>query len=229
MKPKSIWIETTTRCNLKCKSCGSLKGKEDIDLKLFNKIADQCFSDVEEINVTGFGEPTMTKHFNHIVSTVVEKHNKRLIVITHGMLLDRNADLLNLLVHNNVHLTISVDGMGAVYEEIRKGAKWNIILLIFDKINQIKYEKQLDKFIIGVNFTLNALNMSQLPDLTRISGKQWRIDYLSVILMQPWNSNINFYETSAPKYFTDESNEALRKISNDCRRNRLEDYISPRV
>ncbi len=211
MNLKSVWIETTTRCNLKCKSCGSLKGKDDIDLKLFNKIANQCFPDIEEVNVTGVGEPTMTKYFSHIASTIIEKYNKRLIVITHGMLLDRNTELLNLLVHNNVHLTISVDGVDAVYEEIREGAKWKTIVSVFEKINQIKHEKQLDKFLLGVNFTLNALNMEQLPDLTKIVGQQWRVDYLLVILMQPWNLNINFYETSAPIYFTNKSNEALRK------------------
>lgn len=210
MKLKSIWIETTTRCNLKCKSCGSLKGKEDIELNLFNNIAEQCFSDVEEVNVTGVGEPTMTRHFNTIVSTITEKYNKRLILITHGMLLDRNADLLNLLVQDNVHLIISVDGIGDIYEEIRLGAKWDVLLAVFDKINQLKLDRKLKSFVIGINFTLNSFNMLQLPDLIKIAGMRWNVDYLLVIPMQPWNLNVNFYEISAPKYFINEINRMIR-------------------
>ncbi|OQW95465.1 MAG: hypothetical protein BWK79_02375 [Beggiatoa sp. IS2] len=209
MKLRSIWIETTTRCNLKCKSCGSLKGKKDIDLNLFYKIAEQCFPDIEEINITGVGEPTMTRNFNSIASTIVEKYHKRLIIITHGMLLNLNAELLNLLVRNNVHLTISVDGIGEVYEELRRGAKWAVLLAVFDEINQLKQLKKLDKFTLGINFTLNSYNMRQLPDLIKIAGKRWQVDYLLVIPMQPWNLNADFYETFAPKYFVNEVNKII--------------------
>ncbi|MDM8557529.1 radical SAM protein [Candidatus Parabeggiatoa sp. HSG14] len=211
MKLKSIWIETTTRCNLKCKSCGSLKGKEDIDLGLFNKIAEQCFSNIEEVNVTGVGEPTMTRNFIQIVLTIIEQYNKRLIIISHGMLLNRNSKLLDVLLNDNVHLTISVDGIGEIFEKIRFGAKWDAMLELFQKINQIKCKKELTQFTLGINFTLNTLNRECLPDIIRLSVEQWHIDYLHVILMQPWNLNMDFFKANSPMNSDEKTNDILEK------------------
>ena len=211
MNLKSIWIETTTRCNLKCKSCGSLKGKDDIDLALFNKIADQCFCDIDEVNITGVGEPTMTRNFTQIVSTIIEKYKKRLIIISNGMLLNRNEELLDILLNDNVQMTISVDGIDEIYEEIRVGAKWNNIIELFEKINQLKLKKKLTRFTLGINFTLNALNREQLPELIRIAAKQWHVDYLLVIIMQPWNLNVKFYEDNTPKNSYEKTNDIIEK------------------
>jgi len=218
MRLKSIWIETTTRCNLKCQSCGSLKGKEDIDLELFNKIVEQCFSEIEEINITGVGEPTMTRNFHIIVNTIVNQYKKRLIIISHGMLLNRKQELLNLLVNNNVHLTISVDGIGDVFETIRTGASWSSIIELFEKIKILKKEKELNNFILGVNFTLNAMNREQLPELIQLSAKQWDINYFLIILMQPWNLNVKFFTANTPMKSPIETNKILeqaRDIANE--------------
>ena len=67
--PVQIDYETTSRCNLRCFTCtksySDEKGK-DSSPELFDKVADALFDTAISINLTGYGEPMLSKHSLYI-------------------------------------------------------------------------------------------------------------------------------------------------------------------
>ena len=221
MNIRSIWIEVTTRCNLNCTICGKDKNGRDMSIELFTKIADQCVSKAEEVNITGVGEATITKHFHEMCSLVLNKYNKRLIMITNGQQLNIDDRLLDLLIHDNVHLVFSIDGIGNTYEKIRVGAKWSNLIEVITKINIIR-RKRNSKLKLAANFCLNRANMFQLQDIIKKASLEWKFDYLCVILLQPWFKNIKFFKENSPIFFMEETNAVLENAEKIARNVGLE-------
>ena len=165
-------------------------------LDLFTKIADECFPHVEEVNITGLGEPTVTKHFDEMCSIVLNKYRKRISLISNGMLLNRNDDLFHILINDNVSLVLSIDGMGETYNTIRQGASWSSMLELLEKI-KIRREKK-NSFSLGLNFVLCKENKSELLDTVRKAALDWNFDHFCLIMMQPWHGNDRYYQYSSP-------------------------------
>lgn len=220
MAYKGIWIETTTRCNLRCLSCGKSETGDDMPLELFQKIAGQCFPHIGEVNLTGIGEPVITKNFYEMCETVIKKHGKRLSFITNGMLLNKDEALLDLLIDDRVSFVLSIDGIGGTYEKLRRGAKWQSMLELLGKIKEKREEKR-NSFSLGLNFVLSRENKEELLDVVRRAATEWAVDYMCVIMMQPWKGNDSFYDESSPVYFKEEANRLMEEAGETAKKHNL--------
>lgn len=207
---RSIWLETTTRCNLRCKTCGRSQGGEDMPLDLFTKIADECFPHIEEVNMTGLGEPTVTKHFVEMCSIVLNKYKKKISLISNGMLLNRNEDLFDILINDNVSLVLSIDGTEETYNSIRQGASWASMLELLEKI-KVRRKKKIS-FSLGMNFVLSRENKSELLDIVKKAARAWDCDHFCLIMMQPWHGNDGYYKHSSPIHFKKEANDLIDEV-----------------
>ncbi len=224
MNLKSIWIETTTRCNLSCEMCGRDKGGEDMSLELFTKIADQCISKADEVNLTGVGESTITKNFYEMCSLVLKKYNKKLIMISNGTQLNRDNGLLELLIQNKTDLVLSIDGIGDTYEKIRRGASWSNLMETIEKIKKMRKHGG-SPFRLGINFVLNRENRLELQEIIEKAATEWMVDFICVIIMQPWFANREFYNKAAPVYFKEETNDILDKAKETADKFNMEIFL----
>lgn len=212
MSYKGIWIETTNRCNLRCKTCGRDYIGEDMPLELFTKIADEFFPQIEEVNMTGLGEPAITKDFDKMCSIVLKKYRKNLSFVSNGMLLNRNEYLLDLLIDDNVNLALSIDGMGDTYNEIRRGASWSSMLELLEKI-RMRREQKKTSFSLGMNFVLCKENKSMLLDMVEKAALEWKFDYVCLIMMNLWSGNEEYYKQSSPVVFKKDANHLIDEVS----------------
>ena len=68
--PKVLYIETTNRCNLRCKGCilyrGNWEPERDVSLSELIRITDQV-PDLEQVYLHGIGEPLLNKELADII------------------------------------------------------------------------------------------------------------------------------------------------------------------
>ncbi len=109
VKPSTIQIENTNLCNMSCVFCPHETMKRPAGVMadaLFERIINQCRQhNIEEIILTGFGEPLMDKNFAGRVRLAKQSGIKTVSAVTNGVLLtpalseqiiDSGLDMLSL-------------------------------------------------------------------------------------------------------------------------------------
>lgn len=110
----SIDVCMTTRCDLKCKGCGSLmpmyEHPKDIELDLIIKSLDRFFSVVDKVfrvNVIG-GEPFLYPNMDKIIEYLNQKDQVvKVVVPTNGTVAPENPNLYEALRNPKNHVRIS--------------------------------------------------------------------------------------------------------------------------
>lgn len=127
---------------------------------LFERLMQQMDS-VEEIFITG-GEPLMNPGTLRMLDTV-DLSRKTLTVTTNGTHVnDRVMDLLSRA--GQLHVMISLEGVGAHNDYVRYGSDWNEIQKNITRLQTLtnwKYDG------IGINHTLQVTSAWALPDLVQ--------------------------------------------------------------
>lgn len=217
--PKSLSIETTSICNLRCVMCpqsGKDFGRDKIHLP--EKISDQLIEyikNAESLQLHGIGEPTLSPLFwsllKHLTKNCWSSVNTNLVNIS--------TEKMYELVNSNLRLiTISMDSPDTdTYSRIR-GASLDLVIKNVKQLIQIKEECN-SELVIGLNMTLmkeNFLQLKQAIDLCYNINvlkldtwpmNNWKGDFL--------NRNIRnwefIYEDQSPFSFKDRYNIEIDK------------------
>mgnify|MGYP001814709793 CR=1 FL=1 len=171
--PKILYIETTNRCNLRCKGCilfrGSWEPERDISLAELIRITDQV-PDLEQVYLHGIGEPLLNKELPEII-----RHLKRRKVY---VLFNSNGILLNgqrqqeLVAAGLDELRISLDAASSAgYKKIRNSTAFEGIInnlksfIILQKQHPVAVPK-LSLWFLGTRE-----NISELPGFVRLAAE----------------------------------------------------------
>lgn len=116
----AVTLEVTNCCNLKCSICPttrlSNRPKGHMSFDLAKKIIDDN-PRLEYIQLYTWGEPLLNRDFFKIVDYIAD-HGIRPCTVSNGTLLDE--DMVSRLVASRIdRITISMDGTGKYYEDIR--------------------------------------------------------------------------------------------------------------
>lgn len=91
-KLKFLWVEITSRCNLRCRSCSKFYGLdgpyEDMEIELFDLIAKMFFDKIETLSITGIGEPLYHNNIRKIFDILETYPNLKLDFVSNGQLWD---------------------------------------------------------------------------------------------------------------------------------------------
>ena len=124
--PLKLWIETTSRCNLRCISCPNRRlpaaAKKDMDTGLFEDIIDQAAGLIYEANLFHRGEPLLHPRIAHMVAYAA-KRSVKTNIHTNAVLLDEKLgkDLIEAGLDS---MTFSIDTMDPdIYKQSRPGAE----------------------------------------------------------------------------------------------------------
>lgn len=226
-KPMLIQIEPTLYCNLKCKMCINPVDKRDrrhMQFNEFKKIIDSLPL-TRKISLVGAGEPLLNPRLFDMVSYAKSKG----ILIgfaTNGILLDEAVSMK--IIDSRIDwLNISIDTSDKkLYEEIRQGADFNLILKNVKRFMEIKGKARLPK--VSIWFVIMRENLAELIGVIRLA-KELRINKVSAQLQHFWASeqiksdmsrinNNNFYRDIVI---------ALRNARRVARQLRIEfDYVN---
>lgn len=158
--PRQVSIALTNLCNLNCKFCYAPKVKANLDTKSLRTWLKE-FDQLGTLGVGfGGGEPTLHPEFSEICEFAANETELAVTFTTHGHHL---KDALLSRLKGNVHfIRISIDGVGATYENFR-GRKFDKLLARVESARKISP--------LGFNVVINDSTINDLDGLTNLATK----------------------------------------------------------
>ncbi len=155
--PIHLDIELSSRCQLRCPMCfrfhRPIEKQGIMTFDTFKKIIDEISGKVFSIKFTGRGEPLIAKEFPRFVEYLEGKRFGEVAMITNGQLMKEEA-MHSMIDHGMDRVAFSIDGLKEEYEKIRAPIKYEEIIDVVTKLNELRNEKGKKKPIIriqGVN------------------------------------------------------------------------------
>lgn len=185
VKPQTVTLTLTTKCNLRCIMCDhwKLKNQEELSLNKIKSIIDQIKKwGIKEIELSG-GEPFMRKDIWKIISYISSK-NIGMNITTNGTLLNRR-DIRKLFDYKINRLQISLDGLSKAHDKIRgvKGAYKKTIetVKVIDSMRKQKHSS------MKINVT-TVIMQQNLHDFVKLAHRI-RKEAFDSITFQPVNDS----------------------------------------
>ena len=166
-KPKKVYLELTSRCNLHCSMCFRKLWFEeaagDMTDELLGRLCEQLpqLSSLETVVFGGVGEPLLDARLENLVGVFHEK-NLRTEIITNGSLL--TAARSRALVDAGLdRLWVSMDGFSAQsYARQRLGGRYAQLMEHLAAFNRVRRGSQTE---LGLTFVVMPENVSELTEI----------------------------------------------------------------
>lgn len=171
--PTHLLIETTTRCNLRCKQCAHVISKyafADMQLETFYKLR-PLFPTAEQVALYGHGETFLYPHFFEMLAEL-KQHDIFVYVTTNGTLI--TEDIARRLVELQLdRLAFSLDAATPeLFNEIRRGADFEKVLHNIRTLNMFKKRaRRDDKPVLSIMYCAMQSNIQELPKLVRLADE----------------------------------------------------------
>jgi len=151
LAPRHVSIALTNACDFSCYHCFAPKYPARLSVERLTAWLDEL--DANGCIGVGFGggEPTLYPELPEICRYVTQNTGMAATLTTHGHLIhDRLATALK----GNVHfIRVSVDGIGATYEKIRKRPFMSLL-------QKLEVIREIAPF--GINYLINHLTLSEI-------------------------------------------------------------------
>jgi len=171
--PKTLYIETTNRCNLRCRGCilyrGNWEPDRDISLEELKRITDQL-PDLERVFLHGIGEPLLNNELPDIIRHL-KRHKVYVLFNSNGILLNsqRQQDLINAELNE---LRISLDAASAHgYKKIRNSNAFEGVIKNLKSFRLLQKRLQVASPAMSLWFLGTRENISELPGLIELAAE----------------------------------------------------------
>ncbi len=169
--PGNLYLETTNRCNLRCRGCilydAKREPQRDISLQDFYTITDQL-ADLERTTLHGVGEPLLNAQLPAMV-----RHLKKRKVYTlfksNGILLDHKRQ--HELIDSGLdELRISLDAASAAgYKKIRNSNEFDRIVRNLRSFRKLQDAQSLTRPQLSLWFLGTKDNIGELPQFVKLA------------------------------------------------------------
>jgi len=175
--PSRLFVETTTRCNMKCHMCvkqsmGNGVKEGDISRETFEAIL-PALPQAEALILNGIGEPLLHPDFEAFIRIGKESMPAGSWVgfQSNGLLLDE-ARALSLVQAGLDRICLSLDAICPdTFRKIREGGEVKDLEFAFTALNKARMRHPESRLQIGVEFVIMRENIHQLPDVLRWVSK----------------------------------------------------------
>lgn len=157
--PRQVSIAITNRCDLPCAHCYAPKSRDELR---FDSIT-RWLAELDEHGTLGVGfgggEPTLYPEFVRLCQHAAQKTRLSVSFTTHGHHIDGE---LAARLRGSVHfIRVSMDGVGATYESIRRRS-------FAELLDRLEHVRAVSGF--GVNVVINQRTLPDLDDVARIAA-----------------------------------------------------------
>lgn len=163
-KPYWIWLESTTRCNLRCMTCSrsySHMPGQDMSEKVFHRIRDEIFPALDYVELQGFGEPMLARNFDYFFQTAID-YEVKTGLITNGTRLSKAY--LEAFVEHDTKLTVSIDGATErTYNHVRPRADFPALIGNLKIYKALRAANADSSSLLTVIFVAMRSNIEELP------------------------------------------------------------------
>jgi molybdenum cofactor biosynthesis enzyme MoaA len=166
-----LLINIDESCNLHCPSC-----RRESIMHVLGPVVDKKIQDIERvlswlesfdhpihIVLSGNGDPLASAIIRPLIKKYKPKSNQTFKLFTNGLLIKKQLENSSIL-KNITEFSISVDaGSQAVYENVRRGGSWKILLENFEYLTLINKNK-----LVNLNFAVQQSNFKDLQNFVNI-------------------------------------------------------------
>lgn len=183
--PSSIMIELTNHCNIKCITCareyafGEKMDKGFMDFERYKRIIDEVHPYVDSIGLTGLGETFLYKHFTDAVDYIRSKSKGIIISCSINAHLKNSPQIAKSVIDKLDTIQISIDGIGEVYNTVRRKADFNFFQ---ENVQQIIESAKGSSTDVMFNMVVLKENYHQMSDML-IFADELGVGYLNIIPM----------------------------------------------
>lgn len=171
--PCYLGIDTSYRCNLKCKMCFrrhvdiDYNSRPDMSDDTLDRLINELFPTAITLNLSSVGEPLNSIHVDKILKACIV-YQVYLSITTNGTLI-RGDDFIKKLVSVLHYIEISVDSADPnVFEKLRTGASYEYVIQNARKLGAIRRSLPEPKFNLAFSMTLFRENLKEIPDVLHI-------------------------------------------------------------
>jgi radical SAM protein with 4Fe4S-binding SPASM domain len=165
--PRSLQVEPTRRCNLKCVMCPRTQfgeeSKPDMNLAEFTRIVAQ-FSGLEWVTIQGLGEPLLNRDFLDMIEYVRSRGIKTWFFTNLHVLTESQAERLVACSHNEIFVSIESTNPEQ-FEDVRRGGSLERVLKNLEKLHAAKRRAGSDLPKVSVHAILMKHLLSQVPEM----------------------------------------------------------------
>lgn len=154
--PLLVDIELSTVCNLRCPMCYTITDEfkdkvctQLMNMELFTKIVDEIAGKVPAVRLSLRGEPTLHPEFISCIRYCKSKEIKEVSFLTNSSKLSEEY-FIQIAEAGADWITISIDGVGKEYENIRKPLRFEDTLKKIKDIYKIKEERGWKRPVIKI-------------------------------------------------------------------------------
>jgi len=170
--PANLYLETTSRCNLRCKGCiqhrGSWEPQRDLSLRELLMICDQL-PELERVALHGIGEPLLNEELPNMIR-YLKGRNAYVFLNSNGILLDENRQH-QLIDAGLDELRISLDAASRVgYEAIRNSDQFDRIVSNLQAFSERIKSLQVSGIRLSLWYLGTRDNISELPGFVRLAA-----------------------------------------------------------
>ena len=171
--PRVLYIETTNRCNLRCKGCilyrGNWEPERDMSLAELIRITDQV-PDLEQVYLHGIGEPLLNKELADIIRHL--KGRKVYVLFNSNGILLNSQCRQELVAAGLDELRISLDAASSAgYQKIRNCEKFDQVVKNLVSLRTLQKQQQLTYPKMSLWFLGTRDNISELPGFITLAAK----------------------------------------------------------
>ena len=171
VSPRSIQIECTTRCNLKCTFCELSYWTEkpaDLQFDHIKKMIDHL-PQLKRIDLTGIGESLMNREFFQIVEFL--KGRGLYVTLNDNFTLMTEPAARRIIELQVDQIFLSLDGSTKqTYEQIRVGANFDKVIANARRLVQIKRELGKRRPEVKINTVVCLTNYHELPGIVELAS-----------------------------------------------------------
>jgi len=170
--PIRAWIASTSRCNLKCRTCYlHLIGTDFSDMKpeVYERVRRELFPALQEVYLSGAGEPFLADVFYRMLDDVLGSE-KRITVVTNGTIL--RTDYLERLVRAPSIIMVSLDATTPdVLDHIRPGARLDRVIEFMKTVKAMMDRSAHPAFQFQISYVVTRSNVAQLSDCVELAHR----------------------------------------------------------
>jgi len=170
ISPRSIQIECTTRCNLKCTMCEISYWSEaggDVQVGQLQKIIEHL-PKLKRVDLTGVGEALMNRGFFEAIELL--KSRGLYVTLNDNFTLMTEAAARRIVELGVDQIFLSLDGATKdTYERIRVGANFDKIIANTRRLIEIKREMGRKHPEVKINTVVSSSNYYELPGIVELA------------------------------------------------------------
>lgn len=175
-KPTWIQIEPATLCNIYCMMCRTYDENKNwgklAEPELFEHLYKTGWLKYAELlEINGWGETFLNPQIGGFLEKCKKYKNLTMQITTNGLLLNNHKILSILCELPQLILRFSIDSADLlVYEKIRRGGSWKVLMENIEMLNRIKQERG-SRLMKACDCLVHRMNVNDLDKMVDFSVK----------------------------------------------------------